>query len=63
MGSVAIVDSGALSCFAALRHKGTRTRPPMGKLEQFLSQKRPKMYEACVEAGVIPKPKPAKNLE
>ena len=28
MGSVAIVDSGALSCFAALRHKGTRTARP-----------------------------------
>ena len=46
-----------------LEEQGTSTRPPMGKLEQFLSQKRPKMYEACVEAGVIPKPKPAKNLE
>ena len=46
-----------------LEEQGTSTRPPMGKLEQFLSQKRPKMYEACVEAGVIPKPKPAKNLD
>ena len=27
MGSVAIVDSGALSCFAALRHKGTSFPP------------------------------------
>lgn len=44
-----------------LEEEGTSTRAPMGKLEQFLSQKRPRMYEACVEAGVIPKPRPASN--
>jgi hypothetical protein len=36
-------------------------RPPMGKLEQFLSQNRPRMYQACVESGVIPKRSPPTN--
>ena len=36
----------------------TNRRPPMGKLEQFLSQNRPRIYKACFEAGVIPKPPP-----
>ncbi len=47
--------------FLASLLEGQDTHPPMGKLEQFLSQKRPKMYEACVEAGVIPKPKASKE--
>lgn len=36
----------------------TNRRPPMGKLEQFLSQNRPRIYVACVESGVIPEPPP-----
>eukprot|EP00533_Pseudo-nitzschia_delicatissima_P016656 CAMPEP_0197281510 /NCGR_PEP_ID=MMETSP1432-20130617/22854_1 /TAXON_ID=44447 /ORGANISM="Pseudo-nitzschia delicatissima, Strain UNC1205" /LENGTH=276 /DNA_ID=CAMNT_0042748319 /DNA_START=49 /DNA_END=879 /DNA_ORIENTATION=- len=40
-----------------LVEEGRSSRPPMGKLEQFLSQNRPQMYKACIESGVIPKPR------
>jgi len=40
-----------------LEEEAQNQRPPMGKLEQFLSQNRPQMYKACIESGVIPKPR------
>ncbi len=40
-----------------LQEEAQNGRPPMGKLEQFLSQNRPQMYKACIESGVIPNPR------
>ena len=44
-----------------LEEDSQNCRPPMGKLEHFLSQNRPRMYEACIESGVIPKPPSSKS--
>eukprot|EP00536_Pseudo-nitzschia_multiseries_P009377 jgi/Psemu1/200544/e_gw1.260.37.1 len=37
----------------------TRRRPPMGKLEQFLFRKQPRIYKVCVESGVITESPPS----
>ena len=53
-----LLDDGDDNGESQSSSSATNRRPPMGKLEQFLSQNRPRIYKACFEAGVIPKPPP-----